>query len=215
MKFFTRNDHILKLARGRNVLHVGCVGFADLPTEQRVALARRSLHYLLSKEANTIGVDYSRAAIQYFREKGLFDNVYFGDAQDLANSDVPARIFDVVVAGDIIEHLSCPGLFLEGLSQFMSRDSLLVVTTPNAFGLFNFIRYFRGQFREGLEHVASYNNQNLTQLLDRHGFSVVNIDTCHQEHARTAGLAFHIGKRVLSAMPRLGGTLFVTARLNQ
>lgn len=213
MGFFARNDEILKLARGKSVLHIGCVGFADLPNEQRIALAQQSLHFALTKEADTVGVDYSHAAIAYFREHGVFDNVYFGNAEDLKNAEIPRKKFDVVVAGDIIEHLSCPGLFLEGVRGIMDEDSLLVVTTPNAFGLASFIRYCRGRFREGLEHVASYNSENIAQLLARHGFAVASIDTCYQEHAKTFGAVFQVGKMVLRAMPHLGGTLFVTARL--
>jgi 2-polyprenyl-3-methyl-5-hydroxy-6-metoxy-1,4-benzoquinol methylase len=213
MRFFARNEQILALARGRSVLHVGCVGFADAPDAERIALARHSLHWALTKQGDTVGVDYSKTAIEYFRGRGVFNNVYFGDAQDLRNSDLPARKFDVVIAGDLLEHLSCPGLFLDGVRQFMHDESLLVVTTPNAFGLAGFIRYAFGKFREGLEHVASYNSKNIAQLLERHGFAIDGIDTCHQEHARTAGLVFHFGKMILGAMPRLGGTLFVTARL--
>lgn len=213
MRFFARNEKILALARGRTVLHVGCVGFADAPDAERIALARHSLHWALTEQGDTVGVDYSKVAIAYFRRQGVFDNVYFGDAQDLGNSDLPARKFDVVIAGDILEHLSCPGLFLNGVRQFMHDESLLVVTTPNAFGLVGFVRYAFGKFREGLEHVASYNSKNIVHLLERHGFGVDGIDTCHQEHARAAGLAFHVGKAILRAMPRLGGTLFVTARL--
>ena len=213
MRFFSRNTQILALTRGRSVLHVGCVGFADAPEAERIALARHSLHWALTEQGDTVGVDYSKTAIEHLRSHGVFNNVFFGDAQDLENSDLPARKFDVVIAGDILEHLSCPGLFLDGVRQFMHEESQLVVTTPNAFGLAGFTRYVLGKFREGLEHVASYNSKNIAHLLERHGFAVDEIDTCHQEHARSAGLVFHFGKILLGAMPGLGGTLFVTARL--
>jgi 2-polyprenyl-3-methyl-5-hydroxy-6-metoxy-1,4-benzoquinol methylase len=211
MRFVSRNSEILRLCAGKDVLHLGCVGFADSAPEQRIAQASRSLHFALSKAARTVGLDYSREAIDYFSEHGVFDNVVFGNAERLQDVSLN-RTFDVIVAGDIIEHISRPGDMLDGLRRFMRPDTLLLVTTPNAFGGASILRYALGKFREGGEHVASYNSQNLTHLLERHGYVVQGIDTCYHPHAEErGGIGFKVGKALLNAAPRFGGTLFVRA----
>ena len=44
---------------------------------------------------------------------------------------------DVVIAGEVVEHLDAPGPFLRAMRELAARDGLLVVTTPNAYRLLN------------------------------------------------------------------------------
>ena len=108
-----KDELILDLARGHSVLHIGCIGFSDLPAAERVSLAPLSLHWRLSQVARTIGVDYSKSVVEECRQLGIFDNVVWGDAQQLDEVPINTK-FDIVVAADIIEHLSSPGAMLEG-----------------------------------------------------------------------------------------------------
>ncbi len=39
--------------------------------------------------------------------------------------------YDVIVAGDIIEHLSNPGRFLGAVSRHLNKEGVFLVTTPN------------------------------------------------------------------------------------
>lgn len=210
MKYFSRDKAILELASDRTVLHLGCVGFADMETADRVGLAKESLHYALSKIAKTTGIDYSRDAIDFFKSNGVFDNVVYGNAEKLEEVNIATK-FDVVIAGDIIEHLSNPGLMLDGIKRFTHDKSSIVITTPHAFGLINFIRYCLGRFVEGKEHVMSFNTQNITNLLVRHGYRIDSIDTCYQKNAENKPL-FIFGKSFFQLMPKLGGTLFIVAK---
>jgi hypothetical protein len=187
------------------------VGFTDHPEADRIRLAKASLHQALTESANTTGIDYSQNAIRYFRENGVFDNVVFGNVEKLDEVDVTGP-FDVIVAGDIIEHLSNPCLMLDGLKRFFHKDTVLVITTPHAFGLLNFIRFARGRFAEGKEHVMTFNAINIRQLLERHGYVLESLDTCYQKHA-TGSLFFAAGKAFFERFPKFGGTLFARARL--
>lgn len=212
MKYFSKNEKILELARGRKVLHLGCVGFADMETGGKISMAKQSLHYILSEIADTTGIDYCRGAIDYFKVNGIFDNVIYGNVEKLEEVDLPTK-FDVVVVGDIIEHLSNPGLMLDGIKKFTNENTLLVITTPHAFGLINFLRYCFDRFVEGKEHVMSFNTLNISNLLVRHGYTINSIDTCYQKHAENS-LFFNSGKMFFHFFPKLGGTLFLIARQN-
>ena len=133
-RYLDRDKVILQISAGKRVLHLGCVGNTDLSQEERVKLASQSLHSKLTKMADTIGIDSSDDVIAEYRLLGIFENIVSGDVEHLENVAVEGT-FDVVVAGDIIEHVSNPGAMLTGIRRFCHDNTQLVITTPHAFGL--------------------------------------------------------------------------------
>ena len=211
--YVAKEDFILKISSGLTVLHLGCVGFTDLDGEERVRSAKQSLHWKLSQCADVVGVDRSGHVIEELRRLAIFDNIVCGDVERLDDLAIDQK-FDIVVAGDIIEHLSNPGRMLDGIQRFCTVDTRIVITTPNAFGAPNFLRHSAGRFREGAEHVMSFNQQNLTTLLRRHGYRVAESHTCFQPRSADGHhhLAFRLGTSLLGMFPRFGGTLLVVAK---
>ena len=212
--YVAKEEFILRLASGRSVLHLGCVGFTDLATGDRVRSAKQSLHWKLTQLSETVGVDRSVAVIDGYRELGVFTNIVAGDVERLDELQL-TRKFDVVVAGDIIEHLSNPGRMLDGIKRFCNGNTDVVITTPNAFGAPNFLRYSVGKFREGAEHVMSFNEQNLVSLLNRHGYSICELHTCFQPRSadKHSAFVFSLGRKLFELLPRFGGTLLVVAKV--
>ncbi len=210
--YVAKEDFIVAISSGLNVLHLGCVGFTDLDGEERVKFAKQSLHWKLTECSSVVGVDRSDAVIEEMRKLGIFDNVVPGDVERLDELPMNQK-FDVVIAGDIIEHLSNPGQMLDGIKRFCRAGTRVIITTPNAFGAPNYLRYSAGRFREGAEHVMSFNEQNLVTLLQRHGYTIAESHTCFQPRSAEArnSLAFHAGKSILKLFPRFGGTLMVIA----
>jgi SAM-dependent methyltransferase len=190
------------------------VGFTDLSRDERVEAARRSLHWKLTNCAVTVGVDRSVEVIAELAQLGVLNNIVAGDVERLEEAPVEGT-FDIVVAGDIVEHLSNPGRMLEGIRRFCGRDTRLILTTPNAFGAPNFLRYCLGRFREGDEHVVSFNAQSLETLLRRHGYEVLEMHTCYQPRSAEgrSKVGFAVARRMLQMFPRVGGTLMVVARV--
>jgi predicted TPR repeat methyltransferase len=213
--YLAKDDFILRMSSGRSVLHLGCVGFTDLGHDDRVQAARRSLHWKLTNCAETVGIDRSADVIAGLAQLGIFDNIVAGDVERLDEAPI-ARTFEMVIAGDVIEHLSNPGRMLDGIKRFCDRGTRLILTTPNAFGAPNFLRYCFGRFREGDEHVMSFNLQNLATLLRRHGYEVVETHTCFQPRSAEgrSKVAFGVSKAMLRLFPRVGGTLLVVARVS-
>jgi 2-polyprenyl-3-methyl-5-hydroxy-6-metoxy-1,4-benzoquinol methylase len=210
MKYFYKDKKIIDLVKNKKVLHLGCVGFADLETSDRVKLVKKSLHYSLTEIADTIGIDYCSDAIRFYKDKGIFNNVLFGNVEELESVDIN-ETFEVIVAGDIIEHLSNPGLMLEGVKRFCTKDTIIIITTPNSFGLMSYIRFILGKFIEGNEHVMSFNFQNIKNLLYRNNFTINSVNTCYQKHAKTKPL-FFVGNIFFKFFPKFGGTMFIVAK---
>lgn len=214
--YVERSKKILELCRNRRTLHLGCAGFTDCPVEEKVRLARKSLHHLLSQVCDCVGVDIDQRTVHEFQRRGIFENVVVGDAERLQSLSLNSRSFDVVVAGDIIEHLSNPGRMLEGVKELLKPNGLLVVSTPNAMGLPAYLRFLTARFREGEQHVISFNAITLFQLLSRHTYQIMEAYTCHQADARQRyGPLYFFGRSLFQALPKFGGTLLYVSSVCQ
>lgn len=214
-EFLERDAELVRLSSNKSVLHLGCVGFTDCTTEEKVASAKQSLHALITDTAKECtGVDLDDETIKELRDHGVFLNVIEGNVEQLEKLPQDLSGFDLVIAGDIIEHLSNPGLMLEGVKPRLGADGRLIVSTPNAFGIASWIRVVTGCFHEGAQHVLCFNPLTLQQLLDRHGYVVETAVTCYQSRARTNfGAMFNVLRWSLERFPKFGGTLLYTCRL--
>jgi 2-polyprenyl-3-methyl-5-hydroxy-6-metoxy-1,4-benzoquinol methylase len=210
--YLNRDEGILNIAKGRKVLHLGCIGHTDYSLEDRVRLAPQTLHRKLVDVSNTVGVDLNQEAVEEYRRANCFENILVGDVQRLDDLKLSEK-FEVIVAADIIEHVSCPGAMLNGLKRFCNADTKIIITTPHAFGFPNYIRYAAGRFVEGEEHVLTFNIWNLVNIMERHGFLIEVINTCYHPQAERHGSLFTLAKQVFKIFPKFGGTLFVVANL--
>jgi SAM-dependent methyltransferase len=203
-----------RFCRKKRILHVGAVGCTLESTQNKVTAAEDSVHSFLSRIGECVGVDVDEAGVKALAEAGIFSNIIAADVNSLTKADLPLDFVDVIVAGDVIEHLSNPGSALDSFHRFCGENTRLILTTPNAMGLPNFLRYLAGRFVDTPDHVCTFTAFSLVNLLRRHGWVVEHLFLCHQFAAKdhTNQLSFLLGRRIFKMLPRLGGTLFVVAR---
>lgn len=145
------------------VLDVGCVRHTS---EQR---QKGNLHSRLRDTADTVvGVDIEEEEIEKMNEEGL--SIKYGDAENLSDVDFGQK-FDVVVAGELIEHLSNPGLFMEGAHEVTRKDGRLLVSTPNPHSI-KFTKKALFKQTNSHSHTCWFDPQFIEQLAERHGWSV-------------------------------------------
>lgn len=196
----------------QNVLHLGAVGETGGDTARRVAMAPNSVHADITRVARMcVGVDYDRPSVEDLMESGVFDNLVCADATKLTREDVPMDSIDVIVAGDILEHVPCPGDLLSAARRLAESDTLLVVTVPNALGLSIFLRHSAGRPVDGKYHLCSFNICTLTNILLETGWRPVVARSCHQKRAESSAW-FHLGRTLFRVVPQWGGTLFVVCQ---
>lgn len=85
--------------------------------------------------------------------------------------------FDVIFAGDIIEHLSNPGLFLQSCRRNLKNGGRIIITTPNVFNLFNMaskITHYEPIVNK--DETAYFSFKLLRQLMGKNGLKVVAYD---------------------------------------
>lgn len=79
--------------------------------------------------------------------------------------------FDVIFAGDLIEHLSNPGLFLASCRRNLKDDGKLIITTPNCFNLFHLAeKITKMEPTVNPDHVCYFNSKTLRRLLSKNGW---------------------------------------------
>lgn len=117
---------IVDRCKGKNVLDVGCVG------QDKGYDSEAWLHGRIKKVAGDLtGADINAEGISELNERGYL----VLSPEDLEKS---GRKFDLIVMGDVIEHVNDPGQFLSFYAQFLNEGGEMIICTPNSFGA----RYF-------------------------------------------------------------------------
>jgi SAM-dependent methyltransferase len=164
-----RVEHLVALARGRRVVHVG---FVDAGCQSAQRQAGTWLHEHLARvSSGLVGIDLDEQGVADARAAGHEAHVVdCTDPVALATAAVaPAQL---VIAGEVIEHLDSPGGFLEGMHALVAPNGLLVVTTPNAYGLLNVLASLLHREINHPDHVCMFTWRTLTNLAARHGWQV-------------------------------------------
>jgi len=167
-----RETEIVNLCRGKKVLHLGCV---DYPLTAKQVTKGNLLHIkIMAVAEKVLGVDTSQEGIKYLHEKYGINNIIFGDVEYFSELDIMPE-FDVVVVGELIEHLANPGLFLSGLRKICTPKTLVVLTVPNAFSVKSFLRVMVGRELVHSDHVANYSFRTLSSLVQRFDFEIISV----------------------------------------
>ena len=172
-KLVQRVDFIKEICRGRKVLHLGCTNY---PYTGDAIANEMLLHFELEKTASeVVGFDLDPRGLEILRSKGS-SNLFVADLEQLEKVSVEDT-FDVIIGGEMIEHLSNPGSFMKGIRRFMRADTKLVITTVNAYCAMRFLIYGirgKGGRNEPVhpDHVSYYSYKTLNLLLERHGLAM-------------------------------------------
>jgi len=162
------------------------------------------------------GVDLYGIDLQFDRSVFGDENRYFfSNAEDFDFKNT----FDVIFAGDLIEHLSNPGLFLESCQKSLKSGGVLILTTPNTFNLFNIAgKITNSDPVVNYDHTMYLNPKTITRLLDKNNFEVANIHYLytlgfiHKESIKKKVL--NVFYKILSIFtPKFSETMVVIAKI--
>jgi len=170
-----RTRHLVDAVRGRRAVHVGFVDSGCWEYHDRFD---SWLHaHLDAAASHLVGLDLDAPGVARSAEMG-----FAAHAVDCSDPDAVAALglepAEVVIAGEVIEHLDAAGPFLRGLHALVRPGGRLVVTTPNASGLLNAAAAaLAGWEVNHPDHVTLYSCYTLTNLLERHGWRVEEVAT--------------------------------------
>ena len=109
--------------------------------------------------------------------------------------------FDLIMAFDILEHLSSPFEFLVRCQGLLSPQGRLILTTPNTMSLERMLRPKTWSGATDPQHKVLFNKYSLEFLLERCGLETVNL------RAPMRSLSF-LGQ----ASPQIGGQLVAVTK---
>jgi len=163
LRVVARHEYVVDKCKQKSVLHLGAVDYYNGEV--------CGLHKgLMQVSRSLIGLDIDNDGIEKARSAGI-QNIVYADLERLDEVNIASK-FDIIVAGEIIEHLSNPGLFLAGVKRFFGYHTEMLVTTPNAFSVHRFLIALRGREYVHPGHVCYYSYTTLDHLLTSHGFVV-------------------------------------------
>ncbi len=173
-KVVDRIGYLTGAVRGRRAVHVG---FVDRGCWAYHEQFDSWLHAHLDRAASAlVGLDLDEAGVEEARAHG--DEAHAVDcSDDAAVGALGLEPAEVVIAGEIIEHLDDSGSFLDGLHALCRPDGRLVVTTPNSSGLLFAAAAVGGYEVNHPDHITLYSCFTLTNLLARHGWEVTEVAT--------------------------------------
>jgi len=170
-----RIHYIKQACNGRNVLDLGCY--------DETALMKSNSGFYLFDEISAvsklhIGVDNSAQ----MPEEGIVYTesirMLKGDIYHLEQLDFNHREIDIIIAGELIEHLPDTLMFLKKMKQLFSGKRLLC-TTPNATSSFNiFLSLFKRESAHK-DHLQVYSYKTLNTLCRNAGFEQWTIIPYH------------------------------------
>ena len=175
-----RIKEIIVRCDGDSILDVGCV-------ETQLRDVNRLHEELIKRFSKVIGIDIQKRKIQELKKMGY--DVRYGNAEDFELGEN----FDIIVAGELIEHLSNPGRFLDACRNHLKEEGIVILTTPNPFWVEYPIRIFLKKLSVNLEHTAWYDESVLTHLAERHLFEVVEVKYIIERYAPNSvkGFVYH------------------------
>jgi SAM-dependent methyltransferase len=176
------------------------------------------------------GLDFSETEVKTAKNKGL--DVVKGDFEKGAG--LGEREFNFIYAGEVIEHLFNPDLFLQQINRSLKKGGYFIFSTPNLCAWFNralmifgvqplflepstksklvgsgFLKKFKKE-PQPVGHIRIFTFDALRDLLDMNGFKIV----------KTRGSIFDEGfprwiwpvDRLFKIAPRLSAHFVILAR---
>jgi SAM-dependent methyltransferase len=220
-----RTTFVTNFVAGKSVVDLGFVDESRMVSKQSLGTW---LHDSVARAARTaVGIDSDPGGVELARELGY--EAYAADCEDRRElAELGLEPADVVVAGEIIEHLDQPGRFLEAVKVLVNDQGTLLLTTPNAPSMTNFLSGLMRRELVNPDHVGWYSWHTLQTLLGRHGWALREVrfygfprvsappSASRQERmqARVFNAYQRVSKPLFRLRPPLADGIIVVATLN-
>lgn len=152
----------------KNILDIGCFDGTFLS--------------LIKNRNNRLyGLDASDYAVKQSVKKKITVKQFFFD--DTTKIPFKSGYFDLIIAGEIIEHIYDTDFFLEEISRLLKKNGLLLLSTPNIASLGRRILLLLGinpiieispNEIDSPGHIRYFTFKTLKWLLEKHSFKILS-----------------------------------------
>jgi 2-polyprenyl-3-methyl-5-hydroxy-6-metoxy-1,4-benzoquinol methylase len=135
-------------------------------------------HFIEKNEVT--GLDIDQLALEACREKLNIETKW---ADFSLQIPIPTSSFDVVVAGEVIEHLPYPEITIAEISRILKPEGLFIGSVPNSYHIKNRLRVLKGRLIDyDQTHLRAYNVMLLRQYLEKK-FIIEELTSCRGKSA--------------------------------
>jgi SAM-dependent methyltransferase len=159
-----RINYLCSIASGKDILDIGVV-------DHTIQDAHRSdwLHGNLYRCAKTcLGIDILEEEVEQLRHEGF--NVVCIDI----SKEFLEKTFDLIICGDVIEHLDTPGNLLANAVKMLRPSGKIVLSVPNPWYINVILQnVFNGTpYLDNADHVSWFDPCTICELGQRYGLAL-------------------------------------------
>lgn len=145
---------------------------------------------LKERENSVTGIEIDSEAAEI--AKKYCDHMIIGDVETIdLDKEIEPASFDVIVCGDVLEHLIKPEDLLKKVKKYLKPEGFLVISIPNFCHGDVILNILKGDFKYtpmGLldkTHVRFFGLKNIIELFTECGYQISNIHTTKLEIGNT------------------------------
>lgn len=152
--------------KGKNILDFGCFDGTFLSR-------------IKNRNNRFYGIDASDYAVRKAKKKNIAVKQFFFD--DKAKIPFKDKFFDMIIAGEIIEHIYDTDYFLQELKRILKPCGYLLISTPNVASLGRRLWLLLGKNpiielspndKESVGHIRYFTFETLKGLLEKYGLKI-------------------------------------------
>jgi 2-polyprenyl-3-methyl-5-hydroxy-6-metoxy-1,4-benzoquinol methylase len=135
---------------------------------------------LKEKSCYVVGIEGDEKAAEVARQ--FCDEVIVSDVEKIENLPRYENFFDVIVYGDILEHLKRPDLVLMKFRRYLSSNGYVVASIPNVAYWRSRLNLLLGRFEyddfPGIDksHLRFFTLKTMKELFKNTGYKIAKID---------------------------------------
>lgn len=173
----SRIDLVMKLVSGKSVIHFGCIDHIPL-----IEYRRNTGTWLHDKLAGhctaLVGVDIFEEGIKYMKEAG-FETYNSNVVTENPPAEIVTRKWDYIVAGEVLEHVDDPVMFLKSIREkYGTCTDRIIITVPNALCYTNFRFALRNVEMINSDHRFWFTPFTLAKVATQAGIEIEGFDLC-------------------------------------
>jgi 2-polyprenyl-3-methyl-5-hydroxy-6-metoxy-1,4-benzoquinol methylase len=122
---------------------------------------------------NVYGIEIDKQCVEAAKIKYPMLNIQWGDCEDRIPFE--DKYFDIVWAGDVIEHIRFTDVFINEINRVLKVSGLFVLTTPMHNKIKNLLIALAGfekHYNPEFSHYRFYTKKSLKNVLEIRGFNI-------------------------------------------
>jgi 2-polyprenyl-3-methyl-5-hydroxy-6-metoxy-1,4-benzoquinol methylase len=155
VKEFIYLDWLIDKVREKKCLDIGAIEHDLSYTEKETWKHKR----LVESASKVVGVDIIKEYVQVLNDRGY--DIRLCDA----TSDVfIGEKFDIVIIGDVLEHVSNPVNLLQFALRHLNKNGEIIIKTPNPHYKGHIKSFIKNRYYINLEHMAWYSPAQMLEV---------------------------------------------------